>query len=139
MVGLGKLSKICDFKFKVAKFDPKVGSRRTTKILNLVALIMIVVVLILLPFYIYVCGISSHTFFYWYKNDNLKDNFWVTSFTKNLVVRRTTKPQFLVVLIYCLVAEDALILLPVSSYSDVSDLDGIYSDYGGQQIGPVPF
>ena len=28
-------------------------------------------------------------------------------FTKNLVVRRTTRPQFLVVLTYFLVAEDA--------------------------------
>ena len=33
---------------RVAKFDPKVGSRRTTKIKNLVALIIILVVLILL-------------------------------------------------------------------------------------------
>ena len=32
------------------------------------------------------------------------------SFTKNLVVRRTTRPQFLVVLTYFLVAEDARML-----------------------------
>ena len=39
---------------RVAKFDPKVGSRRTTKIKNLVALIIILVVLILLPYSMYV-------------------------------------------------------------------------------------
>ena len=44
---------------RVAKFDPKVGSRRTTKIKNLVVLVIILVVLILLPYYI--CGTSSHT------------------------------------------------------------------------------
>ena len=38
----------------VAKFDPKVGSRRTTKIKNLVVLVIILVGLILLPFYMYV-------------------------------------------------------------------------------------
>ena len=36
---------------RVAKFDPKVGSRRTTKIENLVVLDIILVVLILLPYY----------------------------------------------------------------------------------------
>ena len=45
---------------RVAKFDPKVGSRRTTKIKNLVVLVIILVVLILLPYY-NVCGISSCT------------------------------------------------------------------------------
>ena len=39
---------------RVAKFDPKVGSRRTTKIKNLVVLVIILVVLILLPYYMYV-------------------------------------------------------------------------------------
>ena len=39
---------------RVAKFDPKVGSRRTTKIENLVVLVIILVVLILLPYYMYV-------------------------------------------------------------------------------------
>ena len=39
---------------RVAKFDPKVGSRRTTKIQNLVVLVIILVVLILLPNYMYV-------------------------------------------------------------------------------------
>ena len=43
----------------VAKFDPKVGSRRTTKIKNLAVLAIILVVLILLPYYI--CGTSSNT------------------------------------------------------------------------------
>ena len=38
---------------RVAKFDQKVGSRRTTKIKNLVVLVIILVVLILLPFYMY--------------------------------------------------------------------------------------
>ena len=41
-------------KSRVAKFDPKVGSRRTTKIKNRVVLIIILVVLILLPYYMYV-------------------------------------------------------------------------------------
>ena len=35
------------------------------------------------------------------------EHFWVNSFTKNLVVRRTTGPQLLVVLTYFLVAKDA--------------------------------
>ena len=39
---------------RVAKFDQKVGSRRTTKIKNLVVLVIILVVLILLPHYMYV-------------------------------------------------------------------------------------
>ena len=37
-----------------AKFDPKVGSWRTTKIKNLVVLVIILVVLILLPYSMYV-------------------------------------------------------------------------------------
>ena len=45
---------------RVAKFDPKVGSRRTTKITNLVVLIIILVVLIFGAL-LYVCGTSSHT------------------------------------------------------------------------------
>ena len=39
---------------RVAKFNPKIGSRRTTKIKNLDVLVIILVVLILLPYYIYV-------------------------------------------------------------------------------------
>ena len=39
---------------RVAKFDPKVGGRRTTKIKNLVVLVIILVVLVLLPYYMYV-------------------------------------------------------------------------------------
>ena len=39
---------------RVAKLDPKVGSRRTTKIKNLVVLVIILAVLILLPNYMYV-------------------------------------------------------------------------------------
>ena len=39
---------------RVAKFNPKVGSRRTTKIKNLAVLVIILVVLILLPYYMYV-------------------------------------------------------------------------------------
>ena len=39
--------------YRLAKFDPKVGSRRTTKFANLVFLIIILVVLILLPYYMY--------------------------------------------------------------------------------------
>ena len=35
------------------------------------------------------------------------DIFLVNSFTKNLEVRRTARPQFLVVLTYSLVIEDA--------------------------------
>ena len=42
------------------KIDPKDGSRRTTKIKNLVVLVIILVVLILLPYH-NVCGTSSHT------------------------------------------------------------------------------
>ena len=41
-------------KDRVAKFDRKVGSRRTTKIKNLVVLVIILVVLTLLPYYMYV-------------------------------------------------------------------------------------
>ena len=37
--------------FRVAKFDPKIGSRRTTEKKNLVVLVIILVVLILLPHY----------------------------------------------------------------------------------------
>ena len=42
---------------RVEKFDPKVGSQRTTKIKYLVVLVIILVVLILLvlPYYIYMC------------------------------------------------------------------------------------
>ena len=36
---------------RVAKLDPKVGSRRTTKISNLVVLVNILVALIWLPYY----------------------------------------------------------------------------------------
>ena len=43
---------------RIAKFDPKVGSLRTTKIKNLVVLVIILVVLILLPYNI--CVTSSH-------------------------------------------------------------------------------
>ena len=39
---------------RVAKFDPKVGGRRTTEIENPVVLVIILVVLILLPYYMYV-------------------------------------------------------------------------------------
>ena len=39
---------------RVAKFDPKVGSRRTANIKNLVVLVFILVVLILSPYYMYV-------------------------------------------------------------------------------------
>ena len=48
---------------RVAKFDKKVGSWRTTKIKNLVVLVIILVVLILLPYYrpMYVVLYSSHT------------------------------------------------------------------------------
>ena len=35
------------------------------------------------------------------------ESIWVNSFTKNLVVSRTTRPQYLVVLTYFWVAEDA--------------------------------
>ena len=59
-----------------------------------------------------VCGISSHTaVFVGKRKTTLKiccdEHFWVNSFTKNLVVRRTTRPQFLVVLTYVLVTKDA--------------------------------
>ena len=39
---------------RVAKFYPKVGSRRTTKIKNLVVLVIILVVLILFSYHMYV-------------------------------------------------------------------------------------
>ena len=39
---------------RVAKFDPKVGSRRTIEIKNLVVLIIILVVVILVPYYMFV-------------------------------------------------------------------------------------
>ena len=60
---------------------------------------------------IYVCGTSSHTAVFVDKRKITRkicwdENCWVNSFKKNLVVR-TTRPQFLVVLTYFLVAEDA--------------------------------
>ena len=49
---------------RVAKFDPKVGSRRrTTKIKHLVVLIIILVVLILLPYSMYVVLVLILLFF----------------------------------------------------------------------------
>ena len=46
----------------VAKFDPKVGSRSTTKIKNLVVLVISLVVLIFLTLlYVSGTGTSSHT------------------------------------------------------------------------------
>ena len=39
---------------RVVKFDPKVGSRRITRIKSPVVLIIILVILILLPYYMYV-------------------------------------------------------------------------------------
>ena len=45
---------MCETLVRVAKFDPKVGSRRTTKIKNLVVLVFILTVLILLPYHMYV-------------------------------------------------------------------------------------
>ena len=57
-----------------------------------------------------VCGTSSHTAVFIGKR-KIKicwdDNFWVNSFKKNLVARLTIKPQFMVVLTYFLVTEDA--------------------------------
>ena len=48
------LGKACLLKsIRAAKFDPKVGSRRATKIENLV-LVIVLVALILLPYYMYV-------------------------------------------------------------------------------------
>ena len=44
---------LCEIHVKVAKFNLKVGSRRTTKIENLVVLVIILGVLILLPYYMY--------------------------------------------------------------------------------------
>ena len=41
-------------KCRVAKFDPKVGSRRTTKIKSLVILAFILVTLVLLTYYMHV-------------------------------------------------------------------------------------
>ena len=43
-----------DWLNRVAKFDLKVGSRRTTKIKNLVVLVIILIVLISLPYHMYV-------------------------------------------------------------------------------------
>ena len=93
---------------RVAKFDPQVGSRRTTKIKksgrprhyfgcpHFVTLL-------------YVCGTSSHTAVFVDKGKICWDEYlWVNSFPpKKMVVRRTTSPQFLVVLTYLLVVEDA--------------------------------
>ena len=53
------------------------------------------------------CGTSSHTAVFVGKRKICWDeNFGVNSFTKILLVRRTTRPHFLVVLISFLVAED---------------------------------
>ena len=49
--------------YRLVKFDPKVGCRKTTKIENLVILDIILVALILLPYH-NICAISSHAFFF---------------------------------------------------------------------------
>ena len=59
--------------YRVAKFNPKVGNRRTTKIKNLVILVIILGVLILLPYYMYVVLSFLYCCFIGKEKDNLKD------------------------------------------------------------------
>ena len=91
---------------RLAKFVPKVGSRRSTKIKNLVVLVIILVVLILLPYYMYVVLVLILLFLL-VRERKLERFVGMKICGSNLVVRRTTRPQFLVVLIYFLVTEDA--------------------------------
>ena len=70
---------------RVAKFDPKDGSRRTTKIKNLVVLVIILVVLILLPYYMYVVLVLILLFLLVRERLTCWDeNVWVNSFTKEI-------------------------------------------------------
>ena len=69
------------------------------------------VVLILFPYYMYVVLVLILLFLF-VRETKLEKSVGVNIFgsilsPKNLVVRRTTRPQFLVVLTYFLVAEDA--------------------------------
>ena len=103
-VDMCPLSRYCgDICLRVAKFEAKVGSRRTTKIGNLVVLDIFLVALILIP-YNGIVGKRKG------ENKNLKEFLWTTIFQKNskkyLVVGRTTRSQFLVVLTQFLVVED---------------------------------
>ena len=99
---------------RVAKFESKFGSRRTTKIGNLVVLDIFFVALILIPYNMRFV-LSSKNDICLFENERVriktsKEFVWTTIFKilsqKYLVVRRTTRPQFLVVLTQFLVVED---------------------------------
>ena len=96
---------------RVAKFGLKVGSRRTTKIRNLVVLAILLVALISLLYYIlFIISCQTDIFIEIAKNEDeemkilFKQYFQIHP--KKLVVRRTTTSHFLVVLTHFFVVED---------------------------------
>ena len=107
-------------KGRVAKFESKVGSWRTTKIGNLVVLDIFLVALILIPYNMRFV-LSSQNGICLLEKERVRiktsKNLYGQLFSKKisnkyLVVRRTTISQFLVVLTQFLVVEDTRILLP---------------------------
>ena len=99
---------------RVAKFELKVGSRRTTKIGNLVVLDIFLLALILIPYNMQFV-LSSQNGICLLEKERVriktsKNLYGKTIFQqiskKYLVVRRTTRSQYLVVLTQFLVVED---------------------------------
>ena len=99
---------------RVAKFESKVASRRTTKIGNLVVLDIFLVALILIPYNMRFV-LSSENGICLLEKERVRiktsKNLYEQLFSKRkskkyLVVRRTTRSQFLVVLTQFLVVED---------------------------------
>ena len=97
---------------RVAKFESKVGSRRTTIIGNLVVLYIFLVALILIPMQ---CVLSSQNDICLLEKERVriktsKTSVWTTFFkifSQNyLVVRRATRSELLVVLTHFLVVVD---------------------------------
>ena len=96
--------------YRVANFESKVGSRRTTKIGNLVVRDIFLIALILITYDMRFVLSSQNDMFVGKgkgENKNLKEFVWTTIFSqKYLVVRRTTRSQLLVVLTQFSVVED---------------------------------
>ena len=91
---------------RVAKFGLKVGSRRTTKIRNLVVLAILLVALISLLYHIlFVISCQTDICIEIAKNEEIVKTIFSDP-PKNLVVRRTTTSHFLVVITHFLVVED---------------------------------
>ena len=93
-----------------AKFEAKVGSRRTTKIGNLVVLDIFLVALILIPYNMRFV-LSSQNGICLLEKERVriktsKNSYGQLFSKKYLVLRRTTISQFLVVLTQFLVVED---------------------------------